>query len=315
MFFSSIRKLIKRFLEISFFNRIKKIIDTTLYSANKIQDLTIEGDCSRSHFFSIIAIIKNESKYIREWIEYHTILGVEHFYLYDNESDDNLRNILLPYIEKGIVTYIFCPGKAKQIPAYNDAIVRFKKQNHWMAFIDADEFIVLKDSTNKISHFMKSYEQYDMLCVNWIMFDYNNHENIPNKGFVISNFTRCFANEDFPINRHLKCIVKPKSAKICINPHYIHLKFPKKAVDERFGILTPPFSTHVHAKEIRINHYFSKSKEEYLKKISRGNADSSKKRFFDEKAYNFSYAGTRQSEIDLSFFINILKEKIPETYR
>ena len=55
--------------------------------------------------------------------------------------------------------------------------------------------------------------------------------------------------------------------------------------------------------------------EEFSKKISRGKADSAGKRPFLRDSYDFSYAGTKYSEIDLSSFIKILKEKIPETYR
>ena len=38
---------------------------------------------------SICAIFKNEAKYLREWIEFHKIVGVEHFYLYNNFSTDD----------------------------------------------------------------------------------------------------------------------------------------------------------------------------------------------------------------------------------
>ena len=33
---------------------------------------------------SICAMYKNEAKYILEWIEYHLMIGVDHFYLYNN---------------------------------------------------------------------------------------------------------------------------------------------------------------------------------------------------------------------------------------
>ncbi len=33
------------------------------------------------YYFSICAIFKDESLSIKEWIEYHKLIGVEHFYL------------------------------------------------------------------------------------------------------------------------------------------------------------------------------------------------------------------------------------------
>ena len=43
----------------------------------------------KKFYVSICAIFKNESMYMKEWIEYHRIIGVDHFYLYNNFSSDN----------------------------------------------------------------------------------------------------------------------------------------------------------------------------------------------------------------------------------
>ena len=50
------------------------------------------------HDLAIVVIIKNEGKDIAEWIDYHIIAGVSKFYIYDNESTDNTKEILQPYI-------------------------------------------------------------------------------------------------------------------------------------------------------------------------------------------------------------------------
>ena len=65
------------------------------------------------YFMSIACIIKNEGPYLREWLEYHKLIGVEHFYVYDNESSDNTKEVLQPYIDAGDVTYIYFPGKGQ----------------------------------------------------------------------------------------------------------------------------------------------------------------------------------------------------------
>ena len=38
---------------------------------------------------SFVAIVKNEAPYIVEWIEFHRLVGVDKFYIYDNESSEN----------------------------------------------------------------------------------------------------------------------------------------------------------------------------------------------------------------------------------
>ena len=37
---------------------------------------------------AMAAITKNEGPFIAEWVAYHYLLGVEHFVIYDNRSDD-----------------------------------------------------------------------------------------------------------------------------------------------------------------------------------------------------------------------------------
>ena len=45
-------------------------------------------------YLTISAIMKNEGPYLKEWLEFHHMVGVEHFFLYDNNSDDKTREIL-----------------------------------------------------------------------------------------------------------------------------------------------------------------------------------------------------------------------------
>ena len=70
---------------------------------------------------AVVAIMKNEAPYVKEWLDYHLAAGVNHFYIYDNESPDNFKEVLQPYIDAGIVTYKFYPGAGRQIEAYTEA--------------------------------------------------------------------------------------------------------------------------------------------------------------------------------------------------
>ena len=93
------------------------------------------------HELAAVSLMKNTSARVKEWLDYHLLAGVNHFYIYDNDSLDNLKEVLTPYIDAGIVTYIFYPGKNKKISAYNDAIQKFKFDCRYMTFIDCEEFI------------------------------------------------------------------------------------------------------------------------------------------------------------------------------
>ena len=50
---------------------------------------------------AICLIFKDEAPFLQEWIEYHHLIGIEHFYLYNNNSTDNYEEVLKPYIDKG----------------------------------------------------------------------------------------------------------------------------------------------------------------------------------------------------------------------
>jgi hypothetical protein len=86
--------------------------------------------------------VKNEAPYIAEWIEYHLLVGVEKFWLADNDSDDNLTAVLDPYIRLGIVNLTSWPGIGQQVPFYQFALDPLRSSSYWVAVMDIDEFLV-----------------------------------------------------------------------------------------------------------------------------------------------------------------------------
>lgn len=256
-------------------------------------------------YFSIAAILKNEAPYIKEWIEYHRIIGAERFYLYDNESDDNIVSILEPYIKKNIVIYKKVIGKGMQIPVYNDVIVKTKNKTKWLALIDIDEFIVPKID-NSIINLLKNFEKYPAIGVNWIKFDSNGHLN-KQEGLVIENYTRTYANSNHEENLHIKSIIQPKRVWCCGNPHYCFYNWYNLAVDENYNFIIGPFTLTNKTEKIQINHYFTKSREEYITKIERGKATGDGKYTLLEENINFPQ--TKQDTSILKF-VDTLKNRI-----
>ena len=55
---------------------------------------------------AIIACLKCEEHYVKEWIDWHIKCGVDHFYLCDNNDIDytpKLNDVLKEYVDLGIV--------------------------------------------------------------------------------------------------------------------------------------------------------------------------------------------------------------------
>ncbi|MDR0796472.1 MAG: glycosyltransferase family 92 protein, partial [Tannerella sp.] len=68
-----------------------------------VNRLRKEKDRLPYYYLTVCAIAKNEGPYFKEWIEWHQKIGVEKFYIYDNESGDHTKEVLEPYIESGLV--------------------------------------------------------------------------------------------------------------------------------------------------------------------------------------------------------------------
>lgn len=258
-------------------------------------------DCDKNpNYFSICSNFKNEAKYLKEWLEYHINIGVDHFYLYDHDSTDNYKEILKPFFDKGYITLKKVNTNNVKKEVYEDFMKNYKFKTFWTAFIDCDEFITIKEKN--IFNFMINYEEYCGLGINWLMFGSSGH--LKYVDGVLNNYDRCNNPYDFTYNNvscHIKTICNPRKAEnIYINPHYpIYnslLSFPKPAlnIDENFEYITgnnvkntgenyyfaatdfPKF------KKIFIRHYWSKSKEEFIeRRASSIRDDNSEKRYIN----------------------------------
>lgn len=138
----------------------------------------------KKYNLAICAIIKNEAKYLKEWIEFHRLVGVEHFYLYSNETSDLLRSTLKPYFRKGLVTFIHWIDFSEQIedetehwalstqlPAYENAIkFRALKTTKWLALLNTDEYLVPVCSY-KITELLQQYDSYPAIALETDVFD------------------------------------------------------------------------------------------------------------------------------------------------
>lgn len=231
---------------------------------------------------AIVAIAKNEGRYIREWITYYKVCTcVDKIYLYDNESDDELVDIIKDFVEDGFVEYIYYPGKNMQLPAYNDAIDKHKNEVKYMAFIDCDEFIVTANENQTILDVMKDLircANIGGIGINWALYGSSGEKRIE-QGLVIERFlyrgkTMCWQN------KHVKTIANPRLIKEYISPHYPLYRLGAWSVaSSKKGAVRQHLwsNADIDFSKIRCNHYFCKSKEEFVLKRNRGMADRQKK--------------------------------------
>lgn len=231
----------------------------------------LEKDTTYNNILSLVLIIKNGATYIKEWIEFHRIVGVDHFYIYDNESSDNLIQEIYDYIENGIVTYTYWPGKVVQLSAYNDAINRYKNNTKYLGFIDSDEYIIPIEGESIVKivdYIFDNYENCGGLGVSWRMYGSSFHEKKVD-GLVLENY-KYRADDKYVENKHIKTICNPRVVTgFYIEPHSLSYIPPYHCVSENGVNIDGPFYESDCSK-IRINHYHLKSKEDYYEKRKRG---------------------------------------------
>ena len=226
---------------------------------------------------AIVAIFKDEGKYLREWLDYHLLAGVEHFYLYNNDSSDDYKEILAPYIENNLVTLTNWPGRLVMYPAYNDAIAKYRFDCRYMAFIDLDEFIFPKTNQSVVEvvdEILSRDPKAAALGINWQMFGSNGHEKADYSRGVLERFTRrapsdwvvISSKENMTGNVTIKSIVNPRRVDCWWSPHYANYFRDFYSINSN-GAKTRNIAGYpVAADKIVLNHYYTKSKEEYEKK-------------------------------------------------
>lgn len=144
----------------------------------------------------LLAIFRNESHILDEFISFYRLQGVDHFYLINNASEDNYYPIIRKhsdYVSLFHDGYIesteFLDKGGPQIPAYNRTLEEV--ETDWLYVCDLDEFAYARvDSKyNTIKDFIeKTQDQYDQVLVPLKIF--NSSGNIYQPDSVVKGFTQ-----------------------------------------------------------------------------------------------------------------------------
>lgn len=262
---------------------------------------------------SICAVFKNEAPYLREWIEFHRIVGVERFYLYENGSSDEWQSVIKSYIREGIVRLVDWstgPGQLRGskwlVGAYQHFIEHYAGRNDWVAFIDCDEFLFSpceSDVSNLLGQ--RPFCEYGALGVNWMCFG-SGKQNHFHSDPVIQRFALRSKDED-RINGHIKTILRMDCAAGATNsPHCFDVRGGTRGESGEFvdgSFRFPP--TH---KWLRINHYVTKSKEEWDRRHTAGlRVDITRE---NEKGYFDDYQSTEVRDTEILKYLPELRRRL-----
>jgi hypothetical protein len=222
-------------------------------------------------YLAACCVFKNEDRYLREWIEYHRMVGVQRFYMVSNDDDPgSSRALLQPYIDSGEVIFEWRPGGPfvnLQTTIYLDVLIAATDQVRWLAFLDMDEFLLPVEG-DSVAAVLAEYEQYAALAVNWACFGTSGLSDPPalqTAGFHMR------LGDDHEENRIYKSIVDPARTLGIRSPHQCILD-NEPLMDEFGGHITHPWLNQNNlffGKRLRINHYRVRSEREFSEKLAR----------------------------------------------
>lgn len=221
---------------------------------------------------SACSLFRDEARFLKEWIEYHKLVGVEHFYLYNNLSDDDYISVLAPYVESGVVELIEWPYPSHNISEYSpiqracyeDVLKRALGKTEWLAIIDSDEFILPVQEDNLVT-FLSKYKSVGGVIANWQLFGTSGVEEVPADKLMIEVLINK-APTEHDENRFVKSIVQPHRVASLGDPHFCNFKPGFPPVNSSFQIF--PWSTTpvIVVDKIRINHYWTRDNK-FLREV------------------------------------------------
>jgi len=220
----------------------------------------------------VCAIFRNEAPYLREWIEFHRIAGIERFYLYQNNSGDDWRQALEPYVENGVVEVIdWRVPSPTQVPAYHHFARAHAGRAKWVAFIDCDEFLFSPVAATVTEVLEQApFSGFGAIAVNWMCFGGSGHEQCSD-GLVTERFTWRLV-DNFGTNAFYKSIVRMDRLESAgLNAHLFNVR--GGTFNQRGQPVTNTYSFPPAHEPLRINHYVTKSREEFVRRIAHGRVD------------------------------------------
>ena len=199
---------------------------------------------NKTNKLCICTIGKCENNYIKEFIIHYIKFGVDKIFLYDNNNinDERFEEVINDYIKNGFVQIFNFRGlKQPQHKFMNDCYKRNYQKYDWLIFYDIDEFIYLHNYKN-IKKFLnqKKFNNCEVICLNWIEHTDNNKLYYENKSLV-ERFKQ--------IQKLNKKGKKYPQVKPILRGHISNIRIK-----------------HLHT----INNNFTKSTEEFIKKLNRG---------------------------------------------
>ena len=279
-------------------------------------------------YLSICTMYRDHASYLLEWLEFHRLVGADHFFLYDNGSVDDHLEVLAPYLDEGLVEVEEWPVFPGLAAAFDHCIEQHRDDSRWTAFIDIDEFLFSPTGT-PLPEILRDYEEWPGVGVNRVPFGPSGHQTRP-PGLVIENYVR----RPKTAQTAIKSIVDPTAVERCAGAHRFDYLDGRCAVDEKKRVLDPDrqlpasvtgggkgwrtnaaFTESFSIERLRINHYGTKSVEEWQQKNALPRPDTGAPRTFVNAEFNLKRNDAVADDQAIMQYLPALREALESAGR
>lgn len=219
---------------------------------------------------STALLVRDENEYLPEWLEWHANHGVEHFYIYDDSRESSIFDALGEYAPMCTVRDAKRYQYHLQFEAYLDALRRFGHKTEWMAFIDTDEFLRSVDGTPITGVLDTMPDNTAAVLCPWVIYNANG-QLTKTHGPVRERFTSSVPWPWIKQMPNWKSIVRPAlvtsmsaHSPIQMDDGAILSDAYGKAVEDKYSL---------PADKLVVDHYYTKSYEEWLTRLPKGSCD------------------------------------------
>ena len=252
-------------------------LSAIFYKLNKINN-------NYRYFSCFVGRGRSENRYVRELVEHYISIGVEKFYLGDDNplGTEKFADVIQDYIDKKIVNvYYYRKYNYGQCEFYNILFERIKYTCNWIMFYDFDEFLEFTDKNMTIKDYLSKdeFKKCDVVKTHWLMYYDNDLVYYDNR-----TLKERFNKPDYHShpNKFIKSIVRGKKYngtiwKDDLGPHQPNESLVIRC-DEVGNIVNVPHGILVNPnyKYTYIRHHTMKSAEEYSRKLIRGGNNDNK---------------------------------------
>jgi len=257
--------------------------------------------------FEFYVLKEKKNLYVREYVDYYKKIGIDKIFIYDNneKNDEKFDLVLKDYIENGLVEIVDIRGKeAPQFEAMEDCRKKNFKNYDWLLFYDMDEFLFLRNFSN-IKDFLKQkhFDKCQRIQLNWYIHTDNNLFYYDNR-----TLAQRFPEKKFATNGKIlilsKVVKSMLRGNIDVNITGVHnLNFNLIGCNG-FGQIKKISLTQTKEPDnyyYYIDHYWSKSTEEFVNKVNRGDVNQgfrNDKYNMERMYYYFLYNDITKEKID-----------------